>query len=119
MSPFLNVQTRRGPHLHERFEQYINGSGKIFIQIFPSDSKKILWEARSTPTLEYHYYFSFLFFLQKYIEKKIRFFFLFYEKLRKGLFDIKVFFVFFIEKSSSLESLFKSFLKDVCYDLIL
>jgi hypothetical protein len=26
--------------LHERFEQYINGSGKIFIQIFPSDLKK-------------------------------------------------------------------------------
>jgi hypothetical protein len=25
--------------LHERFEQYINGSGKIFIQIFSSDSK--------------------------------------------------------------------------------
>jgi hypothetical protein len=26
--------------LHEMFEQYINGSGKIFIQIFPSDSIK-------------------------------------------------------------------------------
>jgi hypothetical protein len=26
--------------LHERFEQNINGSGKIVIQIFPSDSKK-------------------------------------------------------------------------------
>jgi hypothetical protein len=27
-------------NLNERFEQYINGSGKIFIQIFPSVSKK-------------------------------------------------------------------------------
>jgi hypothetical protein len=59
------------------------------------------------------------FFFAKIYRKKNSIFFLFYEKLRKGLFDIKVFFVFFIEKSSSLESLFKSFLKDVCYDLIL
>jgi hypothetical protein len=35
---FLSLTRRE--NLHERFEQYINGSGKIFIQILPSDSKK-------------------------------------------------------------------------------
>jgi hypothetical protein len=37
--------------LNERFEQYINGKRENFHSNFPVRLKKILWEARSTPTL--------------------------------------------------------------------
>jgi hypothetical protein len=38
-------------NLNERFEQYINGKRENFHSNFPVRLKKILWEARSTPTL--------------------------------------------------------------------
>jgi hypothetical protein len=40
----------QGP-LNERFEQYINGKRENLHSNFTLRLKKILWEARSTPTL--------------------------------------------------------------------
>jgi hypothetical protein len=37
--------------LNERFEQYINGKRENLHSNFTLRLKKILWEARSTPTL--------------------------------------------------------------------
>jgi hypothetical protein len=39
--------------LNERFEQYINGKRENLHSNFTLRLKKILWEARSTPTLVY------------------------------------------------------------------
>jgi hypothetical protein len=44
--------------LNERFEQYINGKREKFHSNFPVRLKKILWEARSTPTLGLDSFFA-------------------------------------------------------------
>jgi hypothetical protein len=44
--------------LNERFEQYINGKRENLHSNFTLRLKKILWEARSTPTLAQLGFFS-------------------------------------------------------------
>jgi hypothetical protein len=44
--------------LNERFEQYINGKRENLHSNFTLRLKKILWEARSTPTLVQHCFYD-------------------------------------------------------------
>jgi hypothetical protein len=45
--------------LNERFEQYINGKRENLHSNFTLRLKKILWEARSTPTLAQSFFISY------------------------------------------------------------